>query len=111
MVLQQKVSTFILKQQLHAPARICVTTARIACSSRYSPCAICSILNAGKRNYQQDRHIAIPDFKPDHGGDDQVNCCLVGVFDGHKSEQAAVLAAAKMPGIIAARKLSSLMVL
>ncbi|KAL3143222.1 hypothetical protein ABBQ38_002075 [Trebouxia sp. C0009 RCD-2024] len=57
----------------------------------------------GKRNYQQDRHIAIPDFKPDHGGDDQVNCCLVGVFDGHKSEQAAVLAAAKMPGIIAAQ--------
>lgn len=63
-------------------------------------------MSAGKRDYQQDRHIAIPDFKPDHGGDDQVNCCLVGVFDGHKSEQAAVLAAAKMPGIIAARKLS-----
>ncbi len=59
---------------------------------------------AGKREYQQDRHIALPDFKPRHGGDDQVNCCLVGVFDGHKSEQAAELAAAKMPGIIADRK-------
>lgn len=55
----------------------------------------------GKREYQQDRHIALPDFKPRHGGEDQVNCCLVGVFDGHKSEQAAELAAAKMPGIIA----------
>ena len=61
---------------------------------------------AGKRDYQQDRHIAIPNFKPNHGGDGQVSCCLVGVFDGHKSEQAAELAAAKMPGIIAARKLS-----
>ncbi len=58
----------------------------------------------GKREYQQDRHIALPDFKPRHGGEDQVNCCLVGVFDGHKSEQAAELAAAKMPGIIADRK-------
>ena len=62
--------------------------------------------HAGKRDYQQDRHIAIPDFKPNHGGHDQVSCCLVGVFDGHKSEQAAELAASKMPGIIAARKLS-----
>lgn len=60
---------------------------------------------AGKRDYQQDRHIAIPDFKPTHGAHDQVNCCLVGVFDGHKSEQAAELAAAKMPGIIADREL------
>lgn len=62
------------------------------------------VIIAGKRDYQQDRHIAIPDFKPNHGGHDQVSCCLVGVFDGHKSEQAAELAAAKMPGIIAARK-------
>ena len=74
------------------------------CSSQHLPYALASDVNAGKRDYQQDRHIAIPDFKPDHGGHDQVNCCLVGVFDGHKSEQAAVLAAAKMPGIIAARK-------
>ncbi len=33
-----------------------------------------------------------------------MNCCLVGVFDGHKSEQAAELAVAKMPGILADRK-------
>lgn len=62
----------------------------------------------GKRDYQQDRYLILPDFKPEHRGDEQVNCCLVAVFDGHKSEQAAQLAKNKMPGILGARKAATM---
>ena len=59
----------------------------------------------GKREYQQDRYLVLPDFKPKHGGEEQVNCCLVAVFDGHKSEQAAQIAKNTMPNILGDRKL------
>lgn len=63
------------------------------------------MLNAGKRDYQQDRYLVLPDFKPKHGDDEQVNCCLVAVFDGHKSEQAAQIAKTVMPQILGEREL------
>lgn len=64
----------------------------------------------GKREYQQDRYLVLPDFKPKHGGDEQVSCCLVAVFDGHKSEQAAQIAKNTMPQILGERKILCLLV-
>lgn len=64
----------------------------------------------GKREYQQDRYLVLPDFKPKHGGDEQVSCCLVAVFDGHKSEQAAQIAKNTMPQFLGERKTLCLLV-
>jgi serine/threonine protein phosphatase PrpC len=52
----------------------------------------------GQRPYQQDRFVTIPDYMQ---GEHSVRRSLAAIFDGHKTEQAAEIATAQLPKILA----------